>query len=1013
MSQIVLRAILHLFAIVAHEDGVTEDERESVLRFLQHRLDKNGVSENISIFDEYVKNLSGDASVNIKRLCNTLNKEVTQKQKVIIFLETMVVVLADGIISKKEDYFVKLIGTQLNISDEDINLIIKYIQGDFNSQQILLIDANSEKDENKYNQPHIYRKNIPCTIAILRLDSSDLYFFKYYGKNAIYINGVAQKPDKITPLTYGSSICWTGLQGRLEKNQAVYFSELLSHFIPESNKSRLVLEAQNISMQFEEGKYGIRNVSLCEESGNMIALMGGSGSGKSTLLHVLNGTDRPTSGKVIINGIDVHQNLEKFKGIFGFVPQEDHLIEELTVYENLYFAAKLCFDQFSEEQIDELVNKQLLILGLLETKNLKVGSSLAKTISGGQRKRLNIGLELLREPSILFVDEPTSGLSSKDSEKIIELLKDLALKGKLVFAVIHQPSSDIFKLFDKLLILDLGGFPIYFGNPVDAVTYFKENINHINSDQSECPQCGNINPEQIFNIIETMIVDEYGNITEKRKVSPENWNAIFNEKISKKAVPPSEDKIPSALQLPSWLKQIKLFGYRDILSKISNKQYIAINLLEAPLLAFLLSTITYFYDIHDTADYVFIKNPNLPAYLFMSVIVALFMGLTLSAEEIIRDQKLLKREFFLNLGRSSYLVAKITVLFSISAVQTLIYVWVGNHILHIEGMFFIHWSIMFTASCFANLLGLNISSGFNHAVTIYILIPILLIPQLILSGIVVKFDKMNPILGKDNSVPLVGNMMTSRWAYEAAMVSQFKDNEYEKEYFELDKKISEYEYKGQNLVPTLQSKLEFVQQNINNGDTAKNAVSKSLDLLHDEIEVILAEIGQQNFPEFSKLRINTYDSALFNKTKQFLHTLKIYYSNKLKKATNEYDKQVLEIVKEKGENGYKKLRETNENIAISAMVKNLGEGNYIGEMDGRLVQKINPIFQNSSEDDILGFEAPFFIAEKNLFGKKISTYCYNIGVIWIMTIFLYITLYYNLLKRALLLFERNNSMIRR
>ena len=925
----------------------------------------------------------------------------------------MVVVLADGIISKKEDYFVKLIGTQLNISDEDINLIIKYIQGDFNSQQILLIDANSEKDENKYNQPHIYRKNIPCTIAILRLDSSDLYFFKYYGKNAIYINGVAQKPDKITPLTYGSSICWTGLQGRLEKNQAVYFSELLSHFIPESNKSRLVLEAQNISMQFEEGKYGIRNVSLCEESGNMIALMGGSGSGKSTLLHVLNGTDRPTSGKVIINGIDVHQNLEKFKGIFGFVPQEDHLIEELTVYENLYFAAKLCFDQFSEEQIDELVNKQLLILGLLETKNLKVGSSLAKTISGGQRKRLNIGLELLREPSILFVDEPTSGLSSKDSEKIIELLKDLALKGKLVFAVIHQPSSDIFKLFDKLLILDLGGFPIYFGNPVDAVTYFKENINHINSDQSECPQCGNINPEQIFNIIETMIVDEYGNITEKRKVSPENWNAIFNEKISKKAVPPSEDKIPSALQLPSWLKQIKLFGYRDILSKISNKQYIAINLLEAPLLAFLLSTITYFYDIHDTADYVFIKNPNLPAYLFMSVIVALFMGLTLSAEEIIRDQKLLKREFFLNLGRSSYLVAKITVLFSISAVQTLIYVWVGNHILHIEGMFFIHWSIMFTASCFANLLGLNISSGFNHAVTIYILIPILLIPQLILSGIVVKFDKMNPILGKDNSVPLVGNMMTSRWAYEAAMVSQFKDNEYEKEYFELDKKISEYEYKGQNLVPTLQSKLEFVQQNINNGDTAKNAVSKSLDLLHDEIEVILAEIGQQNFPEFSKLRINTYDSALFNKTKQFLHTLKIYYSNKLKKATNEYDKQVLEIVKEKGENGYKKLRETNENIAISAMVKNLGEGNYIGEMDGRLVQKINPIFQNSSEDDILGFEAPFFIAEKNLFGKKISTYCYNIGVIWIMTIFLYITLYYNLLKRALLLFERNNSMIRR
>ena len=98
-------------------------------------------------------------------------------------------------------------------------------------------------------------------------------------------------------------------------------------------------------------------------------------------------------------------------------------------------------------------------LGLAESKDLKVGSPLKKTISGGQRKRLNIGLELFGEPAVLFCDEPTSGLSSRDSENIIDLLKELSLKGKLVFAVIHQPSSDIFKMFDKLLILDSGGFP--------------------------------------------------------------------------------------------------------------------------------------------------------------------------------------------------------------------------------------------------------------------------------------------------------------------------------------------------------------------------------------------------------------------------------------------------------------------------------------------------------------------------------------------------------------------------
>lgn len=134
--------------------------------------------------------------------------------------------------------------------------------------------------------------------------------------------------------------------------------------------------------------------------------------------------------------------------------------------------------------------------GLTEIRNLKVGSPLQKTISGGQRKRTNIGLELLREPAILFVDEPTSGLSSRDSENIMDLLKELSLRGKMVFVVIHQPSSDIFKLFDTMIIMDSGGFQIYYGNPVESVIYFRDVINAANKDQGACPECGNINPNR-------------------------------------------------------------------------------------------------------------------------------------------------------------------------------------------------------------------------------------------------------------------------------------------------------------------------------------------------------------------------------------------------------------------------------------------------------------------------------------------------------------------------------------
>ncbi|NJK97775.1 MAG: ATP-binding cassette domain-containing protein [Bacteroidales bacterium] len=155
----------------------------------------------------------------------------------------------------------------------------------------------------------------------------------------------------------------------------------------------------------------------------------------------------------------------------GYVSQEDFLVEELTVFQNLYFNAKLCFDKYSDEKLVSMVNELLITLGLFEIKNMKVGSPLNKKISGGQRKRLNIALELIREPSILFLDEPTSGLSSRDSENIMDLLKELSFKGKLIFVVIHQPSSDIFKMFDKLLILDSGGYLIYNGDPIDSIIY--------------------------------------------------------------------------------------------------------------------------------------------------------------------------------------------------------------------------------------------------------------------------------------------------------------------------------------------------------------------------------------------------------------------------------------------------------------------------------------------------------------------------------------------------------------
>src|SRR5690606_24791305 len=174
---------------------------------------------------------------------------------------------------------------------------------------------------------------------------------------------------------------------------------------------------------------------------------------------------------------------------------------------------------------------------------------------------------------------------------------------------------------------------------------------------------------------------------------------------------------------------------------------LSINLLEGPLLALILAFIIKYRSAPGGSDYMFRFNDNFPAFLLMSIIVALFMGLTVSAEEIIRDRKILKRESFLNLSWNSYLMSKLIILFSLSAIQTFSFVLLGNLILEIEwSMLLPTWFMLFTVSCTANVIGLNISSAFNSAVTVYVLIPLLLIPQMILSGLLFSYDKLNDLI---------------------------------------------------------------------------------------------------------------------------------------------------------------------------------------------------------------------------------------------------------------------------
>jgi ABC transport system ATP-binding/permease protein len=1019
MSERIFRALMQLFAIIAKVDDASDPDkiessngRTIIESFLKTELNASLVREYIKMFDEFLmthhlSNAKKDGerkrtslnSVKVLRICSQINEELTQRQKMIVLLRIFEFIHANENITEQEEEFANTVAETFNIEYSEYKMLKDMIEL---SGEEIIDQANylyiTSKHLNLDNAKQILVDGIENVIRILRIDSVQILFFKYYGSDELNMNGQIIPNDRLHILNQGSTV-------RTSKSQPIYYSDVVSRFLNDSNQEKISFAVSNMKYHFKSGKLGLHEINFTEQSGKLVGLMGGSGAGKSTLLNVLNGNYTPSSGSVKINGIDVHKDKSKLEGVIGFISQDDLLIEELTVFQNLFYNAKLCFNDLNDKQISKKVIDLLSMIGLHEAMNLKVGSPLEKTISGGQRKRLNIALELIREPSVLFVDEPTSGLSSRDSENIMDLLKELALKGKLIFVVIHQPSSDIFKMFDRLILLDQGGYPIFDGNPIDAVVYFKLHVNHVNANERECYACGNVNPEQIFNIIESKVVDEYGNLTKFRKTLPEEWNEKFLKSLEEKNV--NEEQITDlpkgSSKVPNRFKQFSVFFKRDVLSKLSNKQYMLINMLEAPVLAFLLAFFVKYFNIKESKSvYIFYENLNVPQYIFIAIVVALFLGLTVAAEEIIKDKKILKRESFLNLSRTSYLISKLAIMFIISAIQTFFFVLIGNYILEIKGLWLEYWFILFSTSCVANVMGLNISSAFNSAKVIYITVPLLIIPQLLFSGVIVKFEKLHPFFSKPNAVPTLGNVMVSRWAYEALVVVQAKENNYAKKTFKFELEKSQSQWKRDVWIPEIKSKLDvFASSKI-----SKKEFENTKQLLINEIkkeELLWDNLKCTNcLDDLSKLKSNkNVDELKFN-INQFLDVIK----KQCNKTFNDNSEKVEEVIKEIGSTNYSKIKEENFNESLHNLVINKFDEDIIEEKN-ELYQKTDAIYLLPKNKPFL--DAHFYAPYKYIFGHKIDTFWSNMLVIWLVILTTVITLYYDLLKKFLDLFDKNSQ----
>ena len=943
MTDVILSSFISLFALFGKVEQVDEERaKEMLVSYLRRQFGIRNIDLYLDLYSDMrmAYEMTDDLNTQdtVRSICSNLQTDIRNTEKALLLLRLLEFCSDDDGFT---DVMFRTMAEQFNISDEQYNNFMDYVNNK-PTEHVILHQLEGFDGQ----------------LKTLLDPTTGLLMFTYMGSDTVLLNDV--------PVLSGCYQVW--LQSSVLKGKSgrpVYYSSIISCYDKsDSEVENVEFCGRNVTFRFPGSDNGMHNLSFNLHNGELLAIMGGSGTGKTTLLSLLNGSMKPQEGTITINGHDISE--PEAKALIGYVPQDDLLIEELTVYQNLWFTAKLCFEGMAEEELDRRVMKTLKDLGLDAVKDLKAGSAINKYISGGQRKRLNIALELIREPAVLFLDEPTSGLSSADTEKVINLLKEQTLKGKLIIVNIHQPSSDVYKLFDRLWLLDRGGYPVFDGNPIDAITYFKEAAHYADAETSACPMCGNVNPEIVLNIIDEKTLNSNGEISDERKMTPQEWHELYLK--NRPELPaPAVSNVPSSDQKkPGVLKQFAIFLHRNFKTKITNVQYLCITLLQAPLLAVVCAFLTRY---APPEGYSVMDNKNLVSYFFMAVTVATFTGMSGSAEEIIKDRALLKREQFLHLSYGSYIWSKIVYMAFVSLIQTLLFIVVGNAIMELHGLFSTWWLILFMTALLANLTGLLLSQCLNSVVAIYISIPMLLIPQILLCGLVVSFSDLTPKSTTGN-VPIVGDLIPSRWSYEALAVTSFTDNEYERKFFELDKKKYETQYYNMGLLYELQSQLETMKDEQKRG---KESTVDHMAVIRTNLPLITAYCDMQPYRG--------------DESYQSLYDYMREAENILSKRSNEIslkaDALTSSYIRQNGKEALLDLKRQNYNIKLEDCVIGADQRRMLDIIDNYAVPRTGLIFL--TPQSTIG-RAPFYSSEKIVGQWHIKTLWFNMAMLLLMCI---------------------------
>lgn len=499
------------------------------------------------------------------------------------------------------------------------------------------------------------------------------------------------------------------------------------------------------------------DVDLTIQPNEFVGLLGPSGAGKSTLMDSMNGMRPATAGHVLINNLDLYQHLDSLKQSIGYVPQDDIIHRELTVYRTLYYVARLRLSRdVSTAEIDQIVGEVMDVTGLAERRDVPVGQ-----LSGGQRKRVSIAVELITKPSVIFLDEPTSGLDPATEEKIMKLFRQIAESGRTVILTTHAMEN--VKLFDKIVVM-MRGKLVFYGAPQEALAHIKADSFKDLYDKLEAPiddQIAKMQPlppnatkeqKSAFKKQREQISESVAEEWKQRFQRTPQYQRNIVQPLSglrrdQPAVAPAKRRPTVTDSLRQWATLAR--RYMEVLGR--DKFNLLILFGQSPIVAFLL----YLVVGHDVPrDFPF----------FVLALVAVWFGTSVAAREIIRERAVYNRERMVNLGLLPYVGSKLFVLSMIVGVQCVLLFGTVKlfdlaGMMKLQGYLFglPQLLIMIVTGIVGISLGLFISAVVKTSEMATSLVPLILIPQILFSGLVGVPTGLAKV---------VGVVMPATWAFD-------------------------------------------------------------------------------------------------------------------------------------------------------------------------------------------------------------------------------------------------------